>query len=385
MTTKLESLGIEKLESLHYYVHDLERSRRFYTEKLDFAEVGRSDPEFDQRAKQRSILFAAGPTRILISEPVGEGGRAWRWLKRHPDGVGSICFRVKDIEHTFRLIEERGGTPMSEIETFEAEGGKLRTFSITTPFGSSTFRFVQRDAAYPRLVPHVTEHSEPQGGTNRYGFTGIDHITSNFETMQPALLWMQHVLGFEEYWGIQFHTNDVSPDATVGSGLRSKVMWDPESGVKFANNEPMRPFFRASQIYVFAEDHRGDGIQHAAIAVKDILPAVRALRAKGVEFFPTPGTYYDMLPERIQSSGIEAIDEDVATLRELEVLIDGNEKGRYLLQIFLQDSAATHSESEAGPFFFEIIQRKGDKGFGGGNFRALFESIERQQRSAGRI
>ena len=316
---------------------------------------------------------------------MGEGGRAYRWLKRHPDGVGTLVFRVKDIEKTFRLIEERGGTPMNDIETFEENGGKLRTFSITTPFGSSTFRFVQRDAAYPRLVPNVIEYDEPKGGKNRYGFTGIDHITSNFETMKPALLWMEHVMGFEEYWGIQFHTADVTPDATAGSGLRSTVMWDPKSGVKFANNEPMRPFFKDSQIYVFAEDHRGDGIQHAALAVKDIIPAVRELRTKGVEFFPTPGTYYDMLPERIASSGIERIDEDLAVLRELEVLIDGSEKGRYLLQIFLQDSAATHAESEAGPFFFEIIQRKGDKGFGGGNFRALFESIERQQKAAGRI
>ncbi len=385
MSQKPESLGIEKIESIHYYVHDLERSRRFYTEKLDFQQLGESDPKFTERAQQRSILFGAGPTRILISEPVGEGGRAWRWLRRHPDGVGAITFRVKDIEKTFRLIEERGGTPMQDIETFEENGGKLRTFSITTPFGSSTFRFVERDDAYPRLVPNVIEYDEPKGGTNRFGFTGIDHITSNFETMKPALLWMEHVLGFEEYWGIEFHTNDVAPDSNEGSGLKSRVMWDPKSGVKFANNEPKRPFFKASQIYVFAEDQHGDGIQHAALAVADIIPAVRGLREKGVEFFPTPGTYYDMLPQRIADSGIEAIDEDIETLRELEILIDGQEKGKYLLQIFLQDSASTHDESEAGPFFFEIIQRKGDKGFGGGNFRALFESIERQQKAAGRV
>jgi 4-hydroxyphenylpyruvate dioxygenase len=119
--------------------------------------------------------------------------------------------------------------------------------------------------------------------------------------------------------------------------------------------------------------------------VKDILGAVRGLRSRGVKFFPTPGTYYDMLPERLDRIGVKYIDEDIDELRELEVLVDGGGEHSYLLQIFLQDSAATYSESDAGPFFFEIIQRKGDKGFGGGNFRALFESIERQQRTEGRI
>jgi 4-hydroxyphenylpyruvate dioxygenase len=119
--------------------------------------------------------------------------------------------------------------------------------------------------------------------------------------------------------------------------------------------------------------------------VKDILSGVREMRRRGVEFMPTPGSYYDMLPERIRTTGIGRIDEDVAELRALEILIDGAGPGSYLLQIFLRDSAGLYHEPEAGPFFFEIIQRKGDKGFGGGNFRALFESIERQQRAEGRI
>jgi 4-hydroxyphenylpyruvate dioxygenase len=149
--------------------------------------------------------------------------------------------------------------------------------------------------------------------------------------------------------------------------------------VKFANNEPWRPAFKSSQINVFNEDHRGDGIQHAALTVQDILAAVRGLRSRGVEFMPTPATYYEALPDRIRTSGIGKIDEDVATLRELEILIDGAGPGAYLLQIFLRDSAGLYHEPEAGPFFFEIIQRKGDQGFGAGNFRALFESIEREQ------
>jgi 4-hydroxyphenylpyruvate dioxygenase len=203
--------------------------------------------------------------------------------------------------------------------------------------------------------------------------------------MMPALLWLEHVLGFERFWDVEFHTDDVTKDRRDhGSGLRSVVMWDPKSGVKFANNEPFRPHFKASQINIFNEDHRGDGVQHVALGVGDILACVRGLRARGVEFMPTPGSYYDMLPERLARIGVEKIDEDVETLRELEILVDGAANRSYLLQIFLKDSAGLYNSPEAGPFFYEIIHRKGDEGFGAGNFRALFESIERQQKVEGR-
>jgi 4-hydroxyphenylpyruvate dioxygenase len=178
---------------------------------------------------------------------------------------------------------------------------------------------------------------------------------------------------------VQFHTSDVSKEAGVGSGLKSVVMVDPHSPVKFANNEPLRPFFKESQINLFAEDHRGDGVQHAALTVPDIIGAVRGLRSRGVEFMPTPAAYYDLLPARLDQLGVGAIDEDQQVLRELEILVDGEGAKKYLLQIFLKESAAILGDPSAGPFFFEIIQRKGSSGFGAGNFRALFESIERQQ------
>jgi 4-hydroxyphenylpyruvate dioxygenase len=186
---------------------------------------------------------------------------------------------------------------------------------------------------------------------------------------------------------VKFHTHDVARKRggpTEGSGLRSVVMIDPTSGVKFANNEPWRPNFKTSQVNLFHEDLRGDGVQHLALTVKDIVAAVRGLRGRRVEFMPTPGSYYDLLPERLRSIGVERVDEPVELLRELEILVDGEAAGRYLLQIFLKDSAGTHHDPEAGPFFFEIIQRKGDEGFGAGNFRALFESIEREQEREGR-
>jgi 4-hydroxyphenylpyruvate dioxygenase len=387
--TRPEPIGIVRIEALHYYVHDLERSRRFYTEKLDFAEVAASGPGLERDGRQRSALFRAGDVQILCSQPLGEGGRAWRWLRKHPDGVGTVVFEVEDADRAFALVDERGGTPISEVQSYDDHGGTLRTFNVTTPLGDTTFRFVER-RGYAGSYPGMVAHEAPGGGRNAFGFGHVDHLTSNFQTMKPALLWMEHVLGLEEFWEVQFHTKDAAEarratlEAQQGSGLRSVVMRDPASGVKFANNEPWRPAFKSSQINVFNEEHRGDGIQHAALTVADILGAVDGLRARGVEFMPTPGAYYDALPERIRTTGIGRIDEDLEALREREILVDGAAPGSYLLQIFLRDSAGLYHEPEAGPFFFEIIQRKGDQGFGAGNFRALFESIEREQQREGR-
>jgi 4-hydroxyphenylpyruvate dioxygenase len=376
------SIGIQRIEALHYYVHDLDRTRRFFVDKLDFVEVGHSGPQLEQEGRQRSAAFQAAGALFVLHQPVGEGGRAWRYLRKHPEGVGTVVFDVEDIDRAFALLDERGGTFITDVQRFTDDEGTLAMFSITTPFGDTTFRFMER-RGYRSLFPGFVATPAPAAG-NRFGFERIDHLTSNFQTMKPALLWMQHVLGLEQLWEIAFHTNDVAQAATRarrehGSGLKSVVMWDPVSGVKFANNEPFRPFFKESQINIFAEDNRGDGVQHSALAVVDIVGAVRGLRAAGVEFMATPGTYYDALPERLERIGVGRIEESIDVLRELEILVDGSARGQYLLQIFLKEAAGREHDPEAGPFFFEIIQRKGDQGFGAGNFRALFEAIERDQ------
>lgn len=380
----IEPLGLRRLEAIHYIVHDLERSRRFYTEKMDFRETAASDPEREPTRGARTAVFEANDVRVIVSQPVGEAGEAARWLKVHPDGVAELVFEVEDIERTFRLLDGRGGTPVADVARTSAGGGTFSTFAMTTPFGSARFRFVERKGT-DVISPALVRHDAPRGGDNAFRFGHIDHITSNFMTMSPALLWMEHVLGFERYWDIEFHTNDVAAQSEHGSGLRSVVMWDPHSEAKFANNEPMRPNFHLSQIHLFCEDQRGDGIQHAALTVEDIEATVRGMRARDVRFMPTPGAYYDMLPERLGRIGVGTIDEDHGMLRDLEILVDGSAERSYLLQIFMQESAGLYNEPEAGPFFYEIIHRKGDRGFGGGNFRALFESIERQQRQEGRV
>jgi 4-hydroxyphenylpyruvate dioxygenase len=374
----LAPLGIKRIEALHYYVHDLERSRRFYTEKLDFAEIGESGAELMEGGHQRALVFEAGGCRVVCSSPLGTGGRAHRYLKKHPDGIGSLVFEVTNAEQAFELLEGRGGTPVNDIATLETTQGVIKTFLITTPFGDTTFRFVERQGEV--LYPGFVRHPEPRGGKNALGFSHFDHVTANFETMAPALLWLEHVLGFERFWHVEFHTDDVARRVDEqGSGLRSVVMWDPQSGVKFANNEPYRPNFKASQINVFHEDNRGDGVQHVALAVTDVVAAVRGLRARGVAFMPAPHAYYQALPKRLLDTGVGTLAEPLSELEELGILVDGEGAGRYLLQIFLKDSAGTHASPEAGPFFYELIQRCGDQGFGAGNFRALFESIEREQ------
>jgi len=383
---KLPSLGIKRLEGIHYYVRDLERSRKFYCGKLDFAETWRSSPELEREGRQRSACFTANKVQIVCSAPLGtSNGRAARFLHKHPDGVGTLVFEVEDAARTFALLEERGATTIEDVQTFQDDGGTLRQFSITTPFGDATFRFRER-RGFRALYPGAVAAAPVVGqGGNKFGFEEIDHVTSNFQTMKPMLLWLEHVLGFEQMWEVEFHTSDVEPERKTGSGLKSIVMWEPESATKFANNEPSRPFFKSSQINIFNEELRGDGVQHVALTARDIITAVRGMRGDGVSFMPTPGTYYDMLPERIEKSGIKAIDEDLAVLRDLEILVDGDHDHAYMLQIFLKESSGLYGDPTAGPFFYEIIQRKGDRGFGAGNFRALFESIERDQRDRGLV
>lgn len=381
--SKRESLGIKRLHSLHYYVRDLERMTRLFVDRLDFIEVGRSSAERTAAGRQQSVAFAAGDAVFTFSAPLDDTARAARFLNKHPEGVGTIVFEVADCDHALKVIESRGGTPITDVQTTTDDNGTFRTFSITTPFGDTTFRFVESEK-YDGLYPGFVK-TAPRPNGNSFDISHIDHITSNFPTMAPALLWMEHVLGFERYWTVEFHTDDVAGDRDHGSGLKSIVMWEPESGVKFANNEPKRPFFRRSQINVFSEEHRGAGVQHTALVVKDIVTSVQTLRERGVEFMPTPDTYYDALPERLKTCGIGEIDEDIEVLRKHGVLVDGDQDKAYMLQIFMKEQASQFNAPEAGPFFLEIIQRKGDQGFGAGNFRALFESIERQQVAEGKV
>jgi 4-hydroxyphenylpyruvate dioxygenase len=293
----------------------------------------------------------------------------------------SLSFRVKDLDRAMRLLEQRGGTLLADPYEHTSGKGRYRAFEIATPLGDVAFRFVER-TDYPAFAPGFSDvgpgnASRPQ---NVFGINQVDHVTSNGLTMQPIIAWYSEVLGMEKFWDIQFHTQDVAKSLGTGSGLKSIVMWDPESEIKFATNEPLRPAFRDSQIWKFVEDNHGSGVQHIAFGVERIIPTVIDLKQRGARFMDTPPSYYRDLPARLEKLGIHNVREELAELEKYQILLDGQDD-KYMLQIFMREAASLYDDSRAGPFFYEIIQRAGDKGFGYGNFRALFESIERAQRT----
>jgi 4-hydroxyphenylpyruvate dioxygenase len=375
MGDKGSGLDIVGYDSYEFVVADLERSRRFYAQMMDVPEVARLGERSAAERGEEAVLFSAGKAQCVCVTPSARGSRAERWLQRHPDGVRTVGFRVRDVEHTRRVLEERGATICTDLFAAQDYAGRpYRWFDIATPLGDVRFRFVERaaDALPPGFAP--LEDSEPE---NRHRFQVIDHVTSNFLTIEPHVTWLRDVMGFSEYWRVHFHTADVNPDSG-GSGLASIVMWDSDSGIKLANNEPVTPNYEASQIYTFVEANHGPGVQHVAFHVPEITPTVEGMRGAGVEFLDTPATYYDMLPERLASQRVTNFAENLDELRRLGVLVDG-EDDRYLLQIFMVEGGLLYDDEQAGPFFYEVIQRCGARGFGEGNFRALFEAIERDQ------
>ena len=387
-----ENLGLIGYDSFHFVVENLERSRAFYTQRLDFKEVARASDDLVQRSGQQSVVFGAGDVRVCVSSALNQVSKAARYLKRHPSGVMSLSFRVHDLDRTMAFLDKRGGTFLADpIEAKDERGGRYRSVEIATPLGDVAFRFVERTdfrAFAPSFVDSgVAVASGAAAGSNGarpenvFGISAIDHVTSNGLTMQPIIAWYRDVLGFEPFWEISFHTKDVAGERASGSGLRSMVMWDPESGVKFATNEPLRPFYRDSQITKFVDDNLGNGVQHIAFAVTNILWSVEELQRRGVEFMKTHPAYYRDLPDRLAKLGITNVKEELRELERLQILVDGA-SDKYMLQIFMREAAALHDDQRAGPFFYEIIQRAGDPGFGYGNFRALFESIERAQKNA---
>jgi 4-hydroxyphenylpyruvate dioxygenase len=383
MTTgRPDHVGIVAYDSMHFVVENLERSRSFYSEKFDFEEVARAGDDLVARSGQQSVVFGAGDVRVCVSTPLAKRSKAARFLRRHPAGVMSLSFRVHSLDDTMRFLEARAGTFLADpVEDTDARGGHYRAVEIATPLGDVAFRFVER-SDYRAFAPGFIDSGAGAAATpdNVYGIQKFDHVTSNGLTMQPIVAWYKDVLGFEPFWEIKFHTKDVAAQFAHGSGLKSIVMWDPVSQVKFATNEPLRPHFRDSQIYKFVEDNVGAGIQHVAFGVKNIVWTVQELKRRGVDFMDTPPSYYRDLPRRLEALGIHNVREELAVLEGHQILLDGSHD-RYMLQIFLREAKTLYDDERAGPFFYEIIQRCGDEGFGYGNFRALFESIERAQKA----
>jgi 4-hydroxyphenylpyruvate dioxygenase len=368
-------LGIVGWDALHCIVADLDRSRRFHTEMMSVPELARLEPRHAADQGEEAALFGIGRARMICVAPMKADSRAGRWLKRHPDGVAILSLRVRDAQAARDVLAQRGATLITGVVSEPDQRGRpFRYCEIATPLGDVRLRFVERaaDALPPGFVP-----AQPAETANPLGFQVVDHVTSNMLTIEPWITWLRDVLGFEEYWRVRFHTSDMR-GGNGGSGLFSVVMWDPESGVKLANNEPAAPNFEASQIYAFVEANRGAGVQHVAFHVPEIVRTVEGLRERGIAFLDTPGTYYDLLPARLSRHNVTNLAEDLDQVRRLGILVDGADD-RYLLQIFMVEGGLLYGDESAGPLFYEVIQRRGARGFGEGNFRALFEAIERDQ------
>lgn len=369
-------IGFEGYHSVEICVKDAKPWIDYFTKGFGFQYTARSTPEYENTSGKATHLLQCGDVRLILMEPRSDKSEVAKFLRLHPEGISHVNFQVRDLDHACKVIEEHDGTFIDFPVTEKADGTTYRHAAITTPLGDVIFRFVEVQGD-PNIVPGMQRIADFRPDYNPLGITGIDHLTSNTRTLFPLISFYEHVLGLERFWNVQFHTDDLKPGS--GSGLKSIVVWDPESGkIKLANNEPLRPRFDLSQIQIYVDDNRGPGIQHIAFHVSDIIKTVEHCRANGIEFLPTPKTYYEMVPERIEKQKMGKIAEPLSELERLSILIDGKDGG-YLLQIFCKDQASQFGRPDAGPLFIEIIQRCGHDGFGEGNFRALFESIERQQ------
>jgi len=195
----------------------------------------------------------------------------------------------------------------------------------------------------------------------------------------PVIAFHEHVLGFARCWDVSFHPEDIHPG--VGGGLKSVAMADETGRTRLAINEPLRPRFAESQVQLHVDTNRGPGIQHVALGVGDLFGAVEAARQNGVQFMATPREYYDVLPARLANQGVGNVAHNMADIRRLELLVDGDKSG-YLLQSFCQDQSIQFGRPQSGPLFIELIQRCGCQRFGEGNFRALFEAARRRDGQA---
>ncbi len=375
----MQHLPISGYHSYEQYVEDLERAESFYTKTLGFKVIGRSTPAAEKvDGMTRRVLAGGKEIHLILSKPIKEWSVAAKYLKRHPEGIAFLNFRTDNLDAAKTFLEARDATFLySPIVTNDGKG-QMSQFAIATAIDDVSIRFID-DHKYSDFGPGFQMDAKAGSYTSPHGFECIDHMTINVKTLQPLIAFYKGVLGFTDFWRIDFHTNDVNPNLPVGSGLKSKVVCHQPSGVKFANNEPAPPYFRNSQIDIYLADNNGSGIQHVALKVPNIIETMAALKSKGGSFLEATPEYYERVDPRLRKNGFTGtIKEDRKELMKHSILIDANEFG-YLLQVFSKELERQLATDRGGPMFYEIIQREGDEGFGGGNFRALFETIEMDQ------
>ena len=353
-------LGIDHIE---LYVGNGVQATHYFTQALGFRETAYAGLETGMRDRA-SHLVEQGRIRFLLTTPLHGSNEIARHIGDHGDGVKVIALSVPDAEEAYRVAVRRGARGLEEPHEESDERGAVKLATIAT-YGETVHTFVERDG-YDGFLPGFERRDRGQEGDF---FKGIDHVVGNVELgrMEEWVAYYERVFGFTEM--IRFSDEDIS---TEYSALMSKVMADGKGRIKFPINEPAEGQ-RKSQIEEYLEFYGGPGVQHIALATTDIVGTVRELQNRGVEFLKTPESYYQELPERIGE-----IDEDLADLGELGILADRDDEG-YLLQIFGRPL------SNRPTLFIEVIERHGARGFGEGNFKALFEAIEREQERRGNL
>jgi 4-hydroxyphenylpyruvate dioxygenase len=355
-------LGIDHVE---LYVGNATQAAYWFTHALGFREVAYAGLETGVRDRASHVL-EQGRVRILLTAPLLGTSEIARHVGAHGDGVKVIALGVPDAEHAYRYAVQHGARGVREPWEESDDGGSVRMATVAT-YGETVHTFVERNGYEGAFLPGFAAAS--QGGGDAGLFAGIDHVVGNVELgrLDEWVGYYERVFGMTEM--IHFTDRDIG---TEYSALMSKVMADGKGRVKFPINEPAEGK-RKSQIEEYLEYYGGPGAQHIALATTDIVGTVSELRARGVRFLATPASYYEELPGRIGE-----IDEDLADLAELGILADRDDEG-YLLQIF------TQTIGDRPTVFLEVIERHGARGFGEGNFKALFEAIEREQEKRGNL
>ena len=367
MPAEGDFLPLNGTDYVEFYVGNARQSAHYYRSAFGFRLAAYRGPETGTRDRA-SYLLAQNKIRLVLTTPLVPDHPISEHIRRHGDGVRDIALGVDDAEAAWRETTQRGARSVREPETLCDEQGAVRLAAIAT-YGDTIHTFVERANYRGAFLPGFRAVEGEDSVARPAGIEHIDHMVGNvgWGEMNRWVDFYRDTMGFLLFK--HFDDKDIS---TEYSALMSKVMSNGNGRVKFPINEPAEGK-RKSQIEEYLDFYGGPGVQHIALATNDIIGTVSRLRRQGVEFLRVPGTYYDDLAERTGP-----IDESVAALAELGILVDRDDEG-YMLQIF------TRPVEDRPTLFYEVIQRKGSRSFGKGNFKALFEAIEREQALRGNL
>lgn len=360
-------LPIKRIDHLELYVGNAKQAAHYYCTAFGFTVTAYSGLETGNRASV-SYVLEQGAIRLVLTAALGPDSPIARHQHLHGDGVAVIAMGVDDVESAYRETTRRGATGALPPTTRSDAHGVYRYAAIRA-YGDTLIQFVDREQYGGPFAPGFVARGYSAGRPQGYGLAAVDHIVGNVElgAMNRWVAFFANTMGFSQL--VHFDDKDIS---TEYSALMSKVMQNGNGKVKFPINEPAEGK-KKSQIQEYLDYYHGPGVQHIACSTGNILETVTRLRDNGVEFLYVPTTYYDDLEARIGR-----IDEPVQELARLGILVDRDDEG-YLLQVF------TKPVGDRPTLFFEIIERHGSRGFGQGNFKALFESIEREQALRGNL